>query len=152
MSDYRIESINRQAAIPIDTAALEAAAAQVLKSESIASAEVSIAVVDSAEMRRLNNQYLSHDYDTDVLSFLLDEVESSIGERTIEGEVIVSAGMANQQATNFGWTTNDELSLYVVHGTLHLCGYDDQTPDLKAQMRKQEIKNLAALGLTPKYA
>jgi probable rRNA maturation factor len=152
MSDYRIETNDRQSAIPVDVSKLEAAVIQVLKTESISQAEVSIAIVDSIEMRRINNQYLAHDYDTDVLSFLLEETATASGERSIEGEVIVSAGMAEQQATTFGWNTDDELSLYVVHGTLHLCGYDDQTPELKAVMREQEILNLGQLGLTPRYA
>lgn len=147
---FRIETSNRQSDIALDIAAIEGAVRAALKCESIAEAEISVAVVDSDEMQRLNNQFLSHDYDTDVLSFLLDESENERG-RVIEGEVIVSAGMAAQQASKFEWSVQNELALYLVHGTLHLCGYDDLTPELREEMRQREIAVLKTLGLEPRY-
>ena len=98
-------------------------------------------------MRDLNRRYLNHDYDTDVLSFLLDEANDQL-----DGEVIVSADTAIRRAGEFEWSANDELVLYLVHGTLHLTGCDDHSEGDRAQMRRLEIKYLQELGLDAKRA
>lgn len=149
--DYHIETSNQQAVVPIDEASLEKAAAATLQAEGISTAQISLAVVDSATMRSLNKQHLQHDYDTDVLSFLLEEAIQPSG-RAIDGEVIVSPTIALKQASRFDWSVADELCLYVVHGTLHLCGYDDATDQLRATMRDREIAILGSLGLVPRYS
>jgi probable rRNA maturation factor len=107
---------------------------------------VSIAVVDNAEIHALNRRHLQHDYPTDVLSFLLEET----GER-LEGEIVASAQTAAAQAARYGWSAEDELLLYVIHGALHLVGYDDQTPEAQERMRRRESQLLAHFGLTPRY-
>jgi probable rRNA maturation factor len=119
----------------------------VLEAEGWQDAEVSLAVVDDPTIHELNRRYLGHDYPTDVLSFLL----SDDGARRLEGEVVVSADTAARSAEQFGWTAGDELLLYVIHGTLHLAGYDDQSPDDLARMRDRERTHLAAFGLQPRY-
>lgn len=148
---YVVETNNTQSLIEVDEAALEAAAVAVLQAESVAAAEISIAVVDGEAMRSLNKKYLDHDYDTDVLSFLLEEAEVEQGRR-LEGEIIVSATTAAKEAPGFGWTSGAELQLYVVHGVLHLCGYDDQTDAALEEMRLREKEILGTLGLSPRYS
>jgi len=69
----------------------------------------------------------------------------------IEGEIIASAEMAQQMAAEGHWNPDSELLLYVIHGLLHICGYDDLSPPEKADMRSREKCILAALGLTPVY-
>jgi len=66
--------------------------------------------------------------------------------------VIVSAEYAEQMAGEGGWTAMDELTLYVVHGILHICGYDDLTTDEKTIMRQREVAVMKSLGLVPRYA
>ena len=66
----------------------------------------------------------------------------------IEGDVVVSLDMAARVAGEEGRETGDELLLYVVHGVLHLCGWDDQTPEDRRAMRAAERTVLAALGIT----
>jgi probable rRNA maturation factor len=141
-----VECNNEQIAHKIDQRQLLAAARQVLKSAGIKRGEISLAVVSDERMHALNRQYLNHDYPTDVLSFVLEEDSGYL-----DGEVIVSADYAAREAARLGWSTNDELTLYVVHGMLHLVGYDDTTDDAKQQMRAAERTQLAALGLTPRY-
>lgn len=131
---------------PIDAERLAEGARRVLSANGITDGEVSIAVVDDARMHELNRQYLCHDYPTDVLSFLLEHE----GDR-LEGEVIVSADYAAREAKSFGWSLEDELLLYVVHGCLHLVGHDDQTPAAKAAMRLEEQRFLKTFGLEPRY-
>ncbi len=67
--------------------------------------------------------------------------------RRIDGEVLVSAEMAVQMSARFGWSPRDELTLYLVHGLLHLCGYDDLSPAERRLMRQRERTILAQLKI-----
>jgi probable rRNA maturation factor len=137
---------NLQEVHPVDAKQLKAAVRKVLAEAGFERGEISIAVVDDQRMHELNRQYLQHDYPTDVLSFVLEEDDDSL-----EGEIIVSADYASREAARFGWETKDELLLYVIHGSLHLVGYDDQTPEAKREMRQAEQRFLALFGKTPRY-
>ena len=141
-----VEIANEQSLLPIDEARLADAARQVLLGEGVASATISLAVVDDARIHELNKRFLNHDCPTDVLSFVLEQSESHL-----EGEVIVSAETAVAAAGRFGWSPADELLLYVIHGCLHLAGFDDQTEARQAEMRKREKHYLATLGLVARY-
>ncbi|MEX2175635.1 MAG: rRNA maturation RNase YbeY [Pirellulaceae bacterium] len=145
---YTIEIADEQTAHAIDPARLKEAVRQVLGEAGIRRAEISIAVVGDKRMHALNRQYLAHDYPTDVLSFVLDQDESA---QSIDGEIIVSADYAAREAERFGWTTGDELLLYVVHGCLHLVGHDDQTPQGQSAMRAAETRHLAHFGLAHRF-
>ena len=72
--------------------------------------------------------------------------------RRIEGEIVVSAEMALRRAPEFGWRPTWELLLYVVHGTLHLCGYDDRTARDRCRMRDRERTILRNWGMAASYA
>jgi probable rRNA maturation factor len=141
-----IELANRQTGLPINEDRLSEAVRMILHDEAIGEAQISVAVVDDATIRALNRKYLGHDDPTDVLSFLLEQSEASL-----EGEVVVSAQTAHRAASRFGWSADDELLLYVIHGTLHLLGYDDRTPAQRAQMQAREKAFLARFGLQPRY-
>lgn len=130
----------------VDADRLEAAVRQVLDEAGIEAGEISVAVVTDEQMHALNRQYLNHDYPTDVLSFVLDEDEDRL-----DGEIIVSSDYASREAQRFGWTTADELLLYVIHGSLHLAGYDDQTPEARQAMRAAEAQHLARFGLEHRF-
>ena len=104
---------------------------------------VSIAVVDDPTIHELNRQYLQHDYPTDVLSFPLEQTDDRL-----EGEVVVSADTAAQQAEEVGWPAADELLLYVIHGTLHLVGHRDKEADDVVAMRRAERHYLKQAGIT----
>jgi probable rRNA maturation factor len=132
--------------------------------EGVRNAVLSVTVVDSVTIHRLNREHLQHDYPTDVISFQL-EWTSGVGggdtpsqlptgrsaDANIEGEVVVNADIAAEMAEQCGWSTKDELTLYAVHGMLHICGYDDQTDDEKEIMRAREKAVLLGIGLTPQY-
>ncbi len=145
---FNIEIADEQSACAFDEARLEKAVRGVLSAAGIRSAEISIAIVDDGRMHALNRQYLAHDYPTDVLSFVLDRDEAA---GTLDGEIIASADYASREATRYGWTTDDELLLYIIHGCLHLVGHDDHTPEGKAAMRAAEAQHLAAFGLAQRY-
>jgi probable rRNA maturation factor len=131
---------------PVDGNRLRSAVRRILEVESVGKAVISLAVVDDLAMHRLNRKYLGHDEPTDVLSFVLEQ-----GPDGLEGEIIVSADTAAATAQRFGWSAADELLLYVVHGALHLVGYNDTNPAARAEMRAKEQVYLADFGLKPRY-
>lgn len=138
--------VTNEQTLPVDETPLRRAVRMILHDASIPQATVSVAVVDDPTIHQLNRRYLDHDDATDVLSFLLQREADRL-----EGEVVVSAETAQRVARRFGWSPADELLLYVIHGTLHLVGYDDQTPSERAAMREQERAYLARFGLQPRY-
>jgi len=115
----------------------------VLDGEGVADAEISLAFVDNPTIHTLNKRYLDHDEPTDVLSFPLSEPNA----KRLAGELVIGAEVAQAQAAERGHDVQQELALYVIHGLLHLCGYDDRTDEGAQEMRGRERHYLAALGL-----
>ncbi|HEY1375660.1 MAG TPA: rRNA maturation RNase YbeY [Gemmataceae bacterium] len=142
---FRIKIASPQEVVPLDRGRLREIARTVLDGEGIAAASVSLAFVDNATIHRLNKQFLDHDEPTDVLTFPL----SGPGSKTLEGEVVIGAEVARAQAAERGHDEQAELALYVIHGVLHLCGYDDTTPPAARRMRERERHYLHLLGLPP---
>jgi probable rRNA maturation factor len=140
----RIEIANEQSR-PFDGDKLIATVAIILGEFGIQEAEISIAIVDDPTIRDLNCTYLGHDYETDVISFPLDQDEDR---NFLSGQLIVSADTAASVALESKRTMEDELLLYVVHGTLHLVGLDDKQPESAAKMRAAEQKYLAQMGVS----
>lgn len=132
-----------QEAVPIDRRRMREVVRAVLDGEGVGEAEISLAFVDDATIHRLNKQFLAHDEPTDVLSFPLSEARS----RTLAGELVIGAEVAARQAAERGHDVQAELTLYVIHGLLHLCGHDDHDDAGAAAMRARERHYLAALGL-----
>ncbi len=104
--------------------------------------DVSIVFVDNRTIRRLNRQYLGRDRVTDVISFPLGDGVNPY-DKTV-GEIVISAQKAQQEAKRRNIPVRRELLLYVVHGLLHLCGYDDDTPERRGEMRLREKRFLDA--------
>jgi probable rRNA maturation factor len=138
----RVAVSDQQAVVPLSRRRLAAAVRRVLVEASVRDASVSLAIVDDPTIHRLNRQFLGHDRPTDVLSFLLDRRDDGL-----EGEIVVSGPTAAAAAGQFGWSAQEELLLYVIHGALHLVGYDDRTPHQRATMRSQERKHLKRWGV-----
>jgi probable rRNA maturation factor len=156
---YLIEIADQQHCLELNEELLRDAVQHVLAAEQVRRAEISVALVDNRTIRPLNRQYLGHDYDTDVLSFLLDAYPEELPSagprgagREIEGEVIVSVEMASSTALDYHWSPHDEVLLYLVHGLLHLCGYDDLSEGEQRVMRAREREILLHWNLTPHYA
>jgi probable rRNA maturation factor len=142
----RVPIANEQTTLSVDEQRIQRAVRMVLKEASIGEAEVSVAVVDDPTMRTLNKRYLNHDYATDALSFVLEQTPERL-----EGQVIVSADTAQAEAARFGWAATDELLLYVIHGALHLAGFEDGTAEERTEMRARERACLARFGLEPPW-
>ncbi len=140
--------ISNQQLLDFDEEPLIAVVHAILDDYGFARGEISIAVVDDQAMRELNRQYLDHDYETDVLSFVLD-LDPDQG--LLNGQLIVSADTAAREAAELGVPLQSELMLYVTHGTLHLVGFDDQDPASVLEMRSMEQEFLAAFDIVPRW-
>ncbi len=141
-SPFQIEFNNQQSLLPIDVDRLRDAITAVLTGEGIVRAEVSVAILDDRAIHTVNRDQLDHDYPTDILSFLFERDAHSL-----DGELIASAETAIRSATEVGWPAEHELALYLVHGTLHLAGYNDYEDADRAEMRKAERQYLQVVGM-----
>lgn len=129
---------------------IERAALLVLETEEASPCEVSVFLTDNEGIQGLNRQYRSLDEPTDVLSFQLDmeEHEAPEGALALLGDVIISLERAQEQALEYEHVLEREVAFLVVHGVLHLLGYDHETESERALMREREESILADLGLT----
>jgi probable rRNA maturation factor len=117
---------------------------------------LSIYLVDDAEIRDVNRRFRGVDAATDVLSFpLLQELQSESAEFKLPpdlpaelGDVLISVERASAQAQEFGHSFERELCYLLVHGMLHLLGYDHVEESERLQMRRHEEAVLAPLGLS----
>lgn len=113
---------------------------------------VSLTIVDETEIQEINRQYRGIDSVTDVISFALDEGEEELAiiggaEEKLLGEIVICYTRAEEQAQEYGHSLQREICYLTAHGMLHLLGYDHMLESDKAQMREQEEKVMAALGL-----
>lgn len=171
---FEIDICNHQSLLRVAPGAIRRAIRKALRAERVRGAVVSVTIVDNAAIHKINRKHLQHDYPTDVISFSLEFLPGELYEEedavavddatrggrneglpaagaVIEGEIIASAEMALQMAPECGWSADSELLLYVVHGLLHLCGYDDLTPEDKQVMRGREQEIMGSMGLKVVY-
>jgi probable rRNA maturation factor len=143
--DLRVEVvIDASVQSPIDIATIRDVVTAAARDQGFGSGEVGVRVTDDATIHRVNVNHLGHDYPTDVISF---DYGSSQGR--IDGEMIVSAETAVRQASDLEWPVAHELMLYLVHGTLHIAGLDDQDSVDRERMRAAERRVLRSLGVEP---
>lgn len=123
--------------------------AQVLHTVSVAEKKplglVEIAVLTGHKMSKLHAEWYADPSLTDVISFDL----STAGE--IAGQIFVCQEVARQEARKRGHAVQEELLLYVLHGLLHLCGYDDTTPAAYRRMHRREDELLAQMALKVRF-
>ena len=114
--------------------------------------ELGVVVTTDAEVLSPNIQYLGHDFNTDVISFSMEEEDKADGFLTPTdrppylGDIVISYDRAFEQAPDYGYTTPQEVANLLIHGILHLLGWDDSTDDLRAKMqaRQEELLRDAA--------
>ena len=121
----------------VDEEALKQLVRHVVEAEGGTLEALSIVLADHATVLDLNRRYLEHDYLTDVLAFPLGEAED-----VVDGEIYVDLDTAAERHAEFDATFEEEVRRYVVHGLLHLLGYDDATPEGKAAMHRRETRYL----------
>lgn len=158
---FEIEIANHQSAMEIDPEQIRNVVESTLRAEQVCRAQISIGIMDDQAIHEVNRTHLNHDYPTDVISFLYDsEVEDESlhtagtfrgAGLSLDGEVVVSTETAMREAKRHHWSAQAEVTLYLVHGLLHLCGYDDLTDEEQVLMRAREREILQIWDLTPHY-
>jgi len=141
-SPYQIALLNQQSHHSVNERQLTEAATAILRDSEFSSAAISLAVVNDDTIHELNQRHLEHDWPTDVLSFVLEDDGDHL-----EGEVILSADTAAAAADELGNSAAEEQLLYVIHGTLHLVGYDDKSDADAQEMRAAEARYLREFGV-----
>jgi rRNA maturation RNase YbeY len=104
----------------------------VLRLEETKSKEINVIFCDKKFMRKLNKDFLNKDDDTDVITFNLGNSE------LLEGEIYISLDLVKKNALRYKVTEESELSRLIIHGLLHLKGYEDYTESGKKEMRTME--------------
>ncbi len=99
--------------------------------------DLSLVLTSDREIHRFNRKYLNHDRPTDVLAFHVDE-DGRFLKRRVLGDIMISTERAKIYAKRFGNSFWDEVKLYIVHGILHLLGYDDHKAKDRVRMRRKE--------------
>jgi probable rRNA maturation factor len=126
-----IEVVNRQRRVKIDTGAWADFAAKALDAIGKSGSSATIAFVSDKRIRELNQQFRGIDKATDVLSFPADESGNL-------GDVAVSVETATTQAKENGLTFDNEIAQLILHGLLHLSGFDHETDN--GEMNRLELK------------
>ena len=126
---------------------MESLALHMLVAEEEPETELSIVVTGDETIRRLNREYAGEDTSTDVLAFSLREGEEFVSPDGVQrlGEVIISYPTARRQADEAGRAIVEEVAHLLVHGILHLLGYDHAGPEEEAEMRAREEALLASV-------
>ena len=119
---------------------LKGAAVKLLKLLKQDRAELSVALIGNGEMRRLNARYRKTDYPTDVLSF--PAAQSLPGGVELLGDVIISVDKATEQAKERGRSLDEEMTTLLIHGVLHLLGYDHERSAKDARIMGRLEKKL----------
>jgi probable rRNA maturation factor len=133
-----VEVVNRQRGKKIDTEAWSAFAAKALDAIGNPGSSATIAFVSDKNIRSLNQQFRNVDRPTDVLSF-------PAGEETNLGDIAVSVETAAAQAKENGLTFEGEVAQLILHGLLHLAGYDHETDN--GEMNRLELRLRKKLGI-----
>ena len=139
---------DRQRILRIGRASLERLVRRVLACEGIEAAEIGILLVDDRRIAAMHGRWLGDGTPTDVITFDLSDADVRSG-GLLRGDIVASTETARRVARDFGWTPRQEVAYYVVHGLLHLTGYDDRTPGRRRAMRARERSVMKTVGLPP---
>jgi probable rRNA maturation factor len=134
---------NRQTAIKIERRRIRGTVSRILKILNCAGKEISISFTDDEKIKKLNKQYLGRNKPTNVLSFSLQEGEyGNINPQTL-GDVVISVETAQKDAVNGKLTFEQEIDFLIIHGILHLLGYNhENTTAEETKKMKQKEKEL----------
>lgn len=125
---------------------LKNAARLTLRARAVSHSDLSIVLTDDEEICALNRDFRGVDAPTDVLAFPADETDPQTNRRYL-GDIVISWPRAREQAVARGHSPEAEAQLLVVHGVLHLLGFDHEEPEAKARMWALQEEILARLGL-----
>jgi probable rRNA maturation factor len=140
-----IEVVNRQRRLSIDCQPWQLFTTKAMKVLPTAAAGVTIAFVSDRAMRELNRLWRHKPWTTDVLSFPATQDLFEMADGPNLGDVVISLEQAARQAKEHGLKLDQEISQLILHGLIHLCGYDHATD--KGEMDRLEIRLRKKLGI-----
>lgn len=142
----RISIKNLQTKIPVLQARIKNVVRQTLRYYRVSKAEISVVFLTEAHMKRLNSRHLKHNYPTDILTF---DYRVSPKDPLLRAEIVLCPSVAMRNAHVFNTDVRQEIDRYLIHGILHLCGYDDSSPVEKARMTGEEDRILGRMRRRP---
>jgi probable rRNA maturation factor len=139
---------DRQSLLRVSARGLERLVRSALIAEGVEQAEIGVILVDDRRIAAVHRRWLGLAGPTDVITFDLSAGTAGPPRAgVLAGDIVVSTETARRMARAVGWTPRQELAYYIVHGVLHLTGYDDHTPADRRQMRARERAVMKACGL-----
>jgi probable rRNA maturation factor len=142
-SDLKVYIVNRQKDLPLPIQQIKHMAKEVVALEKKNFDETTLHFVDIKTISKLHNLYFQDPSATDCISFPMDQAEQP-GYKIL-GEVFVCPKVALEYTDKHGGSPYNEIALYIVHGLLHLMGYDDCSTSDKRKMRRAEKKHMKHL-------
>ncbi|MFM1903690.1 MAG: hypothetical protein RLZZ440_1590 [Planctomycetota bacterium] len=142
-SGITVEITSRSRTGAVDPAWLVRIARRAIEAIGAKEAEIGVLVVNDRGIAKLHADWMQNSDPTDVITFDL----GSDPPGRLAGDIAVSGETARRMARELGWQPRQELAYYVIHGLLHLAGYDDLTPGERRRMRKAERDVMVAVGL-----
>ena len=130
-----------QADKEVDQALLCKGVERVLQDEGCPAEQIDLIFLSADELRDMKHQFFDRSVYTDVITFNLND-----DNQALEGEIYLSAEIIRQNAKSFATDFSHELLRVVIHGCLHLCGYEDSTPNEKEEMTLKEDHYLDLMG------
>jgi probable rRNA maturation factor len=137
----KIQIDNSQKKIKIDKRKIRSTIIKLLKDLDCTDKEISLSFVDDATIQQLNKQYRNKDKPTDVLSFSLQEGEFSNINPHILGDIVISVDTAAADAFKSAFTFEQEINFLIIHGILHLLGYNHENTS-KEETKKMQKKEM----------
>lgn len=126
-------TVNKNQKFSLDKREIQSLTAALIKKLNLKLVSLIINFVDPDYIRKINKQYLNHDYSTDILTFNYSE-----NLHIIDAEIYVSLYDAFQNAEKWKVSPENEVARLIIHGILHLCGFDDQLEKDREIMREKE--------------
>lgn len=141
----KILTTDRQTAIDIDLSRAERSLGAILKALGEENREISLIFVDDAGITDINREYLGRNYPTNVIAFSMNEGAFGNINPTLLGDIVISTETALLDARTGGLSHEDEIDYLMIHGVLHLLGYDHEQPAEAEEMGKREKEIFFAL-------
>ena len=142
----KVSVLNHQDRVPANRRRIGAAARKILKVLGYEGYELTVVLVDDPEITRLNRQYFRRNRPTNVISFPMMDGTAVSGRAKLLGDIVISAETAERDAAEVRKKTGDELLFLLIHGILHLVGYDhEKTRKERMEMEAKEQELFALL-------
>jgi probable rRNA maturation factor len=125
---------NRQRKTVLNQEKVKKKAAKILSALGLSDRELSLTLINDRAMAHLNRETFGRRGPTNVIAFPLDDSPSPGGPPALLGEVVISLETTRRQAQEFGWPWQELLDFFLIHGILHLLGYDHEAPAAAARM------------------